>query len=287
MKSKLAFVAFIILAFCLPVVGFAASFGTQNFFYAPGNVITPLPGFGTSWSGTSATQPFLVGSAASSLPQTMAQFSTSTLNSFAQVVLWNTNIGNNASADLVFNDASSTQQSYFAEFGENGANYSQSAFSGESPHDLFAMSSDANVDIETASTTGTGGINFLTGGTQTANLRMTITKAGNVGIGTSTPPAPLSIQGGSPILNINAVNTGQYTSAGISLTGPTTLGNQATTFIGQQLPTTNNNQANFIINQESWNGTFVNTVLSANYTEQYARTIHGGNGAPRIRCEWK
>jgi len=38
----------IVLIIGLPIVAVAASFGTQNFFYAPSNVITPLPGFSLS-----------------------------------------------------------------------------------------------------------------------------------------------------------------------------------------------------------------------------------------------
>lgn len=52
MKNLLKYVSVALLAFAMgvPIIGFAASFGTQNFFYAPGNVITPLSGFTTSWS---------------------------------------------------------------------------------------------------------------------------------------------------------------------------------------------------------------------------------------------
>lgn len=50
MKSKLKLCLFAVATLVLsPVVAFGASFGTQNFFYAPSNVITPLPGFTTSW----------------------------------------------------------------------------------------------------------------------------------------------------------------------------------------------------------------------------------------------
>jgi hypothetical protein len=47
----LKFAAAVLLAVAVsPFIALAASFGTQNFFYAPSNVITPLPGYTTSWS---------------------------------------------------------------------------------------------------------------------------------------------------------------------------------------------------------------------------------------------
>lgn len=141
MKSKLAFAIGIALAIAIPVISFAASFGTQNFFYAPGNVITPLSGFTTSWtsssfSTTSATyfmqsaNPLVIGSSFASLPNTILNVSSST-NTFMQSVFTNTSPGNAASTDIVLNNGSSTQTSYFGEFGINGAGYNQAAFSRE------------------------------------------------------------------------------------------------------------------------------------------------------------
>ena len=55
MKSKYALFAAVALAILTPIASFAASFGTQNFFYAPSNVITPIPGFTTSWTSSPIT----------------------------------------------------------------------------------------------------------------------------------------------------------------------------------------------------------------------------------------
>jgi len=221
LKRVFAIVAAVALFAAIPAA--AQTISGPNLIHLSGTTIVPNS---SAWSfqgagggGTGGSQPFLIGNAASALPQTIAQFSTSTLNSFAQMVLWNTNSGNNASSDFVFNDASSTQTSYFGEFGEDGANYSQSAFSGESPHDLFVMSSDANVDIEAASTT-TGGINFLTGGTQSANLRMTINDIGKVGIGTASPQFLLDMESsvaGSVNSILRVANTSTSASSPVGL----------------------------------------------------------------------
>lgn len=126
--------------------------------------------------------------------QTGLQIS-STTNNFFQEIIQNLSPGNNASAGLVFNNGSSTQSTYYGEIGINGMGFSSTTYSGESPQDMFIYSSDANLDLETASSTGPAAIKFLTGGANTANIRAIITGTGSVGIGTTSPYGLVTLYG--------------------------------------------------------------------------------------------
>ena len=111
---------------------------------------------------------------------------TGNVNSFTQSVLTNLNSGNAASADYVIGNNLSTNSSYFGDFGINSSTYSQAGFTGEAPNDVFLQASDSNLDLEAASTTGAFGINFLTGGLNSANIRFSISNTGQLTIATTT-----------------------------------------------------------------------------------------------------
>lgn len=119
---------------------------------------------------------------------------TSNVAGFNQSIFQNTSANAAASADLVVcNNLSLTGSgcpSYFGDFGINSSAYSQAGFTGQSANDVFLTSSDSNLDIGTASSTGPAAINFMTAGFNTANLRGIITAAGLWGIGSSTPSIP-------------------------------------------------------------------------------------------------
>jgi hypothetical protein len=108
---------------------------------------------------------------------TLLQMSTST-NNFTQAGIYNTNTGTDASADFVVGNSLSTNLAYFGDFGMNGSAYSNPTYSGEAANDVFVSSSDSNLDLEAASTTGNFGINFFTGGVATANKRGSINSTG-------------------------------------------------------------------------------------------------------------
>lgn len=152
---------------------------------------------------------------ASLLNTTAFQISSSTNNNIQQVIQ-NLSAGNNASASLTLNNGSSTASTYYAEVGINGGNFSQGAFTGESKQDMFLLSSDANLDIETASSTGPAAINFLTAGTLTANIRATIASGGNFGIASTSPFGTLSITGNTST-NPFVVSTTTTTNASSTL----------------------------------------------------------------------
>lgn len=160
--------------------------------------------------GTAANSGALFGTS------TLLQVSTST-NNYAQIILQNTNTGADASADYVVGGNLETNNSYFGDFGCNGSNFANALFTGEAANDCFLQSSDSNLDIETASSTGAASIKFLTGGTLAANQRMVITSAGNVGVGTTTPGTLFSI-GNTQGINFTTATTTHTTTGGINIT---------------------------------------------------------------------
>lgn len=153
--------------------------------------------------GTAANNASLFGTS------TIGQFSTST-NNFAQVVLQNTNTGTDASADYVVGGDLMTNSVYYGDFGCNGHLFNQPTFTGESGNDCFMQSSDSNLDIETASSTGPASIKFLTAGTMAANIRMVILPTGLAGIGTTTPIAQFQVATSTA----NATTSLEFGSAG-------------------------------------------------------------------------
>lgn len=151
----------------------------------------------TSTSGQSTfMQSIMIGNAFNSGAllgtSTLLQMSTST-NNFAQEVLANTNTGTDASVDYTTGNSLTTNVAYYGDFGQNGSAFSNPAFTGESANDVYLQSSDSNLDLEAASSTGAFGIRFLTGGTLLADVRATITNTGLFGIGSTTPWAQLSV----------------------------------------------------------------------------------------------
>ena len=72
-----------------------------------------------------------------------------------------------------------------------------------------------SVTEDVATTTG-GGLAFSTGGIGTANERLRITKAGNVGIGTASPGAKLEVGGGTSLGRVKVTGAGTgYTQVDI------------------------------------------------------------------------
>lgn len=120
---------------------------------------------------------------------TMLQVSTST-NMFAQEVCANVNSGNSATCEMVFNNNLSNNTSYYTEMGINGGGYNQPLFSGQRPNDVFILSSDGGMDFTIASSTvgnASSSFRWLTGGNQTANIRMEMFADGRLVMGTSSP----------------------------------------------------------------------------------------------------
>ncbi len=154
---------------------------------------------------------------------------TTNTNNYGQFVVQNLNSGNNASGDLIVGGDKMTDTSYYGDLGCNSSTFNQVGQTILPAFDCYLYSSDSNLDIGTASTTGPSNINFFTGGTLAANNRMTILTNGNVGIGTTSPSSlNLLTVAGNGFFNgsltagtLNAASTtGTSTIAGNLVVGP-------------------------------------------------------------------
>ena len=105
---------------------------------------------------------------------------TTNINNYGQSVLQNLYAGNTASADFIVGGDKMTNTSYYGDLGYNSSVNTDANYTGFAANDLYLYNNDSNLDLATASSTGPSAINFFTGGTLTANKRMTITGAGNV-----------------------------------------------------------------------------------------------------------
>jgi len=101
---------------------------------------------------------------------------------------------------------------------------------------------------------------------QTSNIYENSTTQ-DITIGSTTDlGGPFSIIGTTPSIHVQYTGTAQYQGAGFQLGGPLSLGSEGQTYIGQQnISPSGATQGGFTINQETATGTFVGTVLNANY----------------------
>ena len=130
------------------------------------------------------------------------------VNNFMEVAVWNSNIGNNSSADFIVNDTSGpapTNQN-FIDLGINGNNFSQASWTISGASDGYVYTGNTNLSLGTAASKF---INFFTGGTLAANERMRIDPNGNVGINNTAPTNTLSVSGTAYVSgNANVGNIG-------------------------------------------------------------------------------
>ncbi len=154
-----------------------------------------------------STSPF------ANIPNEIADFQ-GNRNDYVAVNIGNSNGLSNASADLIFTNASSTSSTYYADTGFNSGNYSNSVYGIINvPHSLYTFNQDGPITQVTATSSTAGYISWGTGGF--SNERMRITSTGNVGIGTTSPLARLSIGGhnaGVPLFLVASSSTGVATS---------------------------------------------------------------------------
>lgn len=80
--------------------------------------------------------------------------------------------------------------------------------------DAGLLSSQANISGGIVIDSGAGGINFQTGGNGSTFQRMTITNAGNVGIGTTTASTSLDVNGNAYLENQNQLRFGESNTNG-------------------------------------------------------------------------
>lgn len=140
-----------------------------------------------------------------------------------QVIVSNTSSGANAWTGLeAINNLGDLTLTHYSGLFMNSSNYTDTSFgTAIAVKNLaYLQSTDGALDIISSTSTealNPAGINFLTGGTATANQRMRIDINGNVGVGTSTPFALLSI--GAPAQTAPLFTIGSTTSNG----GPGTV----------------------------------------------------------------
>jgi hypothetical protein len=135
---------------------------------------------------------------------------TGTLNDYSAANVYNLSSGTCATADwTAANDLNSTALNY-ADFG-----HTSSGFTGvgctNNPFTGFHANSTHLIDpsgyINLAIGTTTTAFNWFTGGYAATNIKMTLTGAGNLGVGTTSPFTRLGVAGTITADNINATST--------------------------------------------------------------------------------
>ena len=135
-------------------------------------------------------------------------------NTYVQAQITNGNTGASASADFVLNADNYTDSTNYLDLGINGSGWSNTLWTINGADDGYLYAANGTLAIGTASAKS---IQFFVGGTLLANEAMRIDPGANVGIGTSSPNAKLSVAG--------TANVSGVTTLGSSLTvdGNTTL----------------------------------------------------------------
>ena len=129
------------------------------------------------------------------------------INNYFQTKIKNLSSGSSASTDFVAEQDTGNEFTGFANMGINNSGYT-AGIVGSANDSYFYGSSTGNVLYGSATTNKD--VVFFTGGTNAyANERMRITSTGNIGIGTSTPVALLTVQGTSsaPIASLFTIST--------------------------------------------------------------------------------
>jgi hypothetical protein len=137
-------------------------------------------------------------------------------NNFAEVAIWNANVGVAASADFIVNDTlgpAPTSNNYI-DFGINGNGFSQASWTINGPSDGYLYTGNTNLSVGTAAPAY---LNFFTGGTLAANERMRITAGGNVGINNTAPNATLFVQGTANVTGNTAIGSNLIVSGNLTI----------------------------------------------------------------------
>ncbi len=118
-----------------------------------------------------------------------------TLDSYLQANIQNLSSGTSASSDWIATNNLGTDSTYYVDLGINSSNYSNSSYTITGPNDAYLYAQSNALSIGTATSSPLGVIKFHTGGTLAENERMRIDVNGNIGIGTTSPYAKLSVSG--------------------------------------------------------------------------------------------
>lgn len=98
---------------------------------------------------------------------------TADVNSYTQIQLKNTNGGISASSDFIVSNGAGNDQNIYGDFGMNGYNYSDSAYSINGANDTYLYANGGSLAIFTSSANKK--LIFGTGGSQASNIRANLT----------------------------------------------------------------------------------------------------------------
>lgn len=159
----------------------------------------------------------LLGTGTDNFPSSGLEMINNFGNTFGQAVFQNTNAGNRASTDLIFGGDLMTNSTYYGDLGCNSSTNSDPNYTDMSSKDCYLYSSDSNLDIGTASTTGPANVRVFTSGTtggstETAEFNSVgLSIAGN-GNSWFTPTQALDVKG-----NVNIDRFSSYMQTGNTL----------------------------------------------------------------------
>ena len=159
------------------------------------------------------------------------------IDSYLQANIQNMSAGTSASSDWIATNNLGTDDAYYVDLGINSSTYNNPSYTISGANDAYLYAQSNALAIGTATTSPLGVIKFHTGGTLAANERMRIDVNGNVGIGTTSPWARLSLvsndsapkfviatsSGSIPLFYVDATTTGAMDWARIGI-GTSTLG---------------------------------------------------------------
>lgn len=130
------------------------------------------------------------------------------VNSYSQILMWNTSSGNQSSSDFVVTADTGSDTSNFGDFGINGSTYSNTEFTIFQPLDVYLYSSDSRLVLGTAATNN---VVVFTGGTTNTDVHSTFYSNGQLRVEDEVSSSKLRISNttSAPASAIAAGTTGE------------------------------------------------------------------------------
>lgn len=141
----------------------------------------------------------------------------SSWNDYMGIWVQNTTNGSTASTDIVAGNDNTDPLAY-VDLGANSTGNTNASFSAFGKGDAYLFSNTGLGNLVIANASSTKSLLFASGGLLSTNIRMAIAPAGNVGVGTTSPTAKLSVH-----LNNGETNKYAFTIASSTASATTTL----------------------------------------------------------------